>query len=281
MHIPAVICKAINSMVPKPTHPFNLAAGGCSSYSEWQFGRGYLALEHYKRMADERQMLEGKTVLDIGCGAGGKTVYYATFNPRHIYGIDLSEGLIAEASEFAEKKGLQNKVTFKIEDASRLSFEDNFFDSIIMNDAVEHLDDPVAVLNECYRVLKQGGRLYTNFPPYYHPYGAHLSDVIGIPWVHMFFSEKTLIRVYKDLVSGLPDAQMRIDYRIGTAADGKEYFTHINKMTIRRFESIKRTLPFKTSYYYHVPLRGFLSLPSKIPLLREVFVKMVVCIFEK
>lgn len=281
MHIAAEICKAVNSIIPKPIHPFNLAASGNSSYSEWQFERGHLALQHFKRAVSEKEMFENKTVLDIGCGAGGKTLYYSTFNPRHIYGIDIGDNLIREATELAVKKGFQDKVIFQAESADKLSFEADFFDSIIMNDAVEHFDDPEAVFLECHRVLKPGGRIYANFPPYYHPYGAHLSDVIGIPWVHAFFSEKTLIRVYKDLIQELPDARMRTEYRIGVTDEGEEYFCYINKMTIQRFEGIKKRQPFKTAYYEHVPLRNFLRPLSKIPFLKEVFVKMVVFIFEK
>ena len=47
----------------------------------------------------------------------------------------------------------------------------------------------------------RGGKLFVNFPPYNHPTGAHLSDVIGIPSVHVFFSDKTLIAAYKELVA--------------------------------------------------------------------------------
>ena len=60
-----------------------------------------------------------------------------------------------------------------------------------MNDAMEHVDEPEKVLDECYRILKKDGKVYLNFPPYNHPYGAHLSDAIGMPWVHVFFSRKT------------------------------------------------------------------------------------------
>ena len=66
-----------------------------------------------------------------------------------------------------------------------------------MNDAMEHVADPEGVLKEVLRVLNKKGKLYVNFPPYNHPFGAHLSDAIYIPWVHMFFSEKTLIKSYK------------------------------------------------------------------------------------
>ena len=136
------------------------------------------------------------------------------------------------------------------------------------------------VLREMYRLLKPGGRLYVNFPPYNHPYGAHLSDVIGIPWVQVFFSDKTLIEAYKELVADKPDAESRIKFRIGTDADGKEYFSYLNKMTIKRFKKLAENSDFKVMYYHEAPLRGFLK-PLCIGFLREYFVKMTVCVLEK
>ncbi|MBO8171629.1 MAG: class I SAM-dependent methyltransferase [Bacillaceae bacterium] len=281
MSVATWMCKKLNRWFPRPVHPFNLANEGKKTYAEWQFERGEQTLQFYLRFTSKEDMFTGKEVLDIGCGAGGKTLYYATLNPRHVYGIDVVEHYREEATELARKKGLDKVSTFVTGDAANLSFPDDKFDTIIMNDAMEHVDDPIAVLNECHRVLKPGGRLYVNFPPYYHPYGAHLSDVIGIPWVHSFFSEKTLIQVYKDLVSSLPDGEKRIEFRIGRKDSGEEYFSYINKMTIKRFEQIKKSVPLRVRFEHHEPLRPFLSVPARLPLSREYFVKMVVCIFEK
>ncbi|MDP4134222.1 MAG: class I SAM-dependent methyltransferase, partial [Bacillota bacterium] len=103
----------------------------------------------------------------------------------------------------------------------------------------------------------------------------------GIPWVHMFFGEQTLIKGYKELVKPLPDKDMRINFRISTNEKGKEYFSYINKMTIKRFNRIKKSCPLNIIYYKEVPLRGFLSPLTKLPLFKEMFVKMVVTVFEK
>ena len=159
--------------------------------------------------------------------------------------------------------------------------EDNTFHTVIMNDAMEHVDDPFAVLQECYRVLQPGGRLYVNFPPYYHPYGAHLSDAMGFPWIHLFFGDDTLIQTYKELVEDLPDGQDRIHFRISKDEKGKEYFSYINKMTLKRFNHIVTQIKLKPVYYKEVPLRSFLTPLAHIPRLKEGFVKMAVCILEK
>lgn len=275
------LLKSINKLFPLPVHPFNLQNDKVKSYAEWQFEKADQTIKFYLEKVTKEEMFRDKVVLDIGCGAAGKTLSYAQSGVKHIYGVDVVDYYEKEAMELAEKKNMTDIFTFLCEDASRLSFNDNFFDTIIMNDAMEHVDKPLEVLKECYRVLKPGGRLFVNFPPYYHPFGAHLSDVIGIPWVHMFFSEKTLIKGYKELVQKHPDAQKRINFRIGIKDNGDEYFSYINKMTLNRFSKILPQTNYNVFYHREVPLRGFLSPLAKAPLFNEIFVKMAVFILEK
>jgi len=275
------LLKSLNKIFPLPVHPFNLQNDNIKSYAEWQFEKADNTIKFYLDAVSKEDMFKDKVVLDIGCGAAGKTLSYASAGVKHIYGVDVVDYYEDEAMELARKKDMTEIFTFLCEDASKLSFKENFFDTIIMNDAMEHVDKPLDVLYECYRVLKPGGRLFVNFPPYYHPFGAHLSDVIGIPWVHMFFSQKTLIKAYKELVQKHPDAQKRIDFRIGTKENGEEYFSYINKMTLKRFSRILPQTKYKVFYHREVPLRNFLAPLAKTPLLNEMFVKMAVLILEK
>ena len=156
----------------------------------------------------------------------------------------------------AEEKNLSDRAEFLTADATALPFPDDYFDVIIANDVMEHVAQPEAVLREAYRVLKPGGRFFTNFPPYYHPYGAHLSDVIGIPWVHAFFSEPVLIEAYRELVKNLPDAEMRLRLRLGDPETNRTRITYINRMTIKRFRQIVEASPFKIAHWRLVPLRA-------------------------
>ncbi|HAR40228.1 MAG TPA: class I SAM-dependent methyltransferase, partial [Coprothermobacter sp.] len=230
---------------------------------------------------DLDQLFKDKTVLDIGCGAAGKTVFYATCGVKEIYGVDRVEKYKEQAERLANNKGVNGKFHFVIADAATLPFSENTFDTIIMNDFMEHASQPQEVLLECYRVLKPGGMLYVNSPPYYHPYGAHLSDLIGVPWVHVFFDEQTLINVYKDLAKGLPDAEDRIKLRFSVDDTGKHYISYINKMTIKKFQQWINNSPFKCVYYKEVPLRERLSFLAKWSLTKEYFVKMLVAVLNK
>lgn len=281
MILTADLCRKLNRIFPPPVHPFNLNNSGIKTYSEWQFEKGLDTIKFYLNRTTTEEMFKEKTVLDIGCGAGGKTVYYASLGVKKIYGLEILEKYREEACMIAEEKGCGGRFEFICGDAAKLCFEDDHFDTIIMNDAMEHVNNPRLVLDECYRVLRPGGRLYLNFPPYYHPFGAHLTDVMGIPWVHCLFSEKTLINVYKDMVNGLPDEKQRIEFKISLNPQGEEYFSYINRISIRSFNKMLKQTMFNISYYYEEPLRSLVRLPARIPLLKEFVVRMVVCILEK
>ncbi|MDR1532291.1 MAG: class I SAM-dependent methyltransferase [Clostridiales bacterium] len=281
MRTSAKLCKKINGLFPLPRHPFNLQSGGVMTYGEWQYEKGKDTIKFYLCFTDAREMFFGKVVLDIGCGAAGKSLYYASLGAEKIYGVDILESYKAEACALAQKLGLAGKFEFVCADASALPFEDGSADTIIMNDAMEHVANPEKVLREAMRTLRRGGRLYLNFPPYYHPFGAHLSDAIGIPWVQLFFSDAALIEVYRDAVRNLPDGPRRLAFRISRGEDGEEYFSYINKMTIRKFKEILKRTSITPVYYHEAPLRGFLSPLARVAGLKEGLVKMVVCVLEK
>ncbi|AUM64055.1 class I SAM-dependent methyltransferase [Brevibacillus sp. 7WMA2] len=281
MSLSSSLLIALNKMFPLPVHPFNLANDGKMSYTEWQFRKGDQTIQFFLPFHSQEEMFKNKTVLDIGCGGGGKTCYYATFGPEKIIGIDIVPHYAEEGNAFAREKGLDHIASFMTGDASKMLFEDETFDTIIMNDAMEHVDNPEKTLEECFRVLKKGGHLYINFPPYYHPYGAHLSDAIGFPWVHSFFSEQTLIDAYRKLVQDLPDGKDRLGFRISKRPDGSEYFSYINHMTIRRFRNIQKGVHYPAVYQKEIPLRNVVANLAKTSLFREYFVKMVVCVYQK
>ncbi len=271
----------LNTHFKPPVHPFNLQNEGKKSYAMWQYEKGQDTIKFYLDRYTEDEMFRGKTVLDVGCGAGGKTMFYASKGVKEIVGMDIVPYYKEEAEALAKELGFAGVFRFVTGDAAESGFPDDTFDTVVMNDAMEHVDRPEAVLAEIRRILKPGGRLFVNFPPYNHPYGAHLSDLIAIPWVQAFFSEQDMIDAYKELAKTVPDGEKRVNFRISKREDGTEYFSYINRMTLKRFQKIKAGTPLTVEYYREVPLRPFLAPLAKLPGLKEYFVKMAVTVFRK
>lgn len=269
----------MNRFFKKPVHPFNLEDAGIETFAEWEFNQSKRINSYYLPEIDLIKELQGKTLLDIGAGGGGKSTFYALNGAKNVIGIDIEKGFIKQAEEFAASKGAKN-VEFLVVNAEKMPFSSNSIDICVMNDVFEHLAHPEVVLKEVARVLKIGGKVFVNSPPYFHPYGAHLSDLIGIPYVHILFPEPVLINAYKKLASHTKSYEKRVNLRFGIV-NGREQITYINRMTVKRFERIiKNQNDFKMLLYKLIPLKRSLKTLLHTPL-REVFTKMAVFVGEK
>ncbi|HBB34049.1 MAG TPA: SAM-dependent methyltransferase [Cyanobacteria bacterium UBA8803] len=104
-----------------------------------------------------RQMgeLQGKLLLDLGCGAGENSVYFATQGANCI-AADYSPGMVEVALKLAAANGVQ--IEGKTANAMALDFEDNTFDFVYASNLLHHIPDPKITLREMHRVLKPGGK---------------------------------------------------------------------------------------------------------------------------
>jgi ubiquinone/menaquinone biosynthesis C-methylase UbiE len=106
---------------------------------------------------------EGEKILEIGFGTGYALEKLAqdVGESGKVYGIDISQGMLARTRERIRKKGLSGVVDLTCDDAEQLPYPDQFFDGIFMSFTLELFDTPEIpnVLRECRRVLREGGRL--------------------------------------------------------------------------------------------------------------------------
>src|SRR4051794_4767722 len=99
----------------------------------------------------------GLDVLDLGSGPGTITVDFAErVAPGTVVGIDASAEIVATASKLGEERGLTN-VSFRTGNAYALDLPDNSVDMAHAHQVLQHVADPVAVLQEMKRVVKPGG----------------------------------------------------------------------------------------------------------------------------
>lgn len=97
----------------------------------------------------------GKRVLEIGCGNGELSVWFAK-NGANVTGIDISDESIRVAQQRAKDNGLADQIQFMARAGEEPGFPDNTFDIVFIAVALHHLDVEIA-LKEIHRVLKPGG----------------------------------------------------------------------------------------------------------------------------
>ena len=90
-------------------------------------------------------------VLDIGCGIGD----FLAYRPGTV-GVDVN----VYAVEWCIKKGLDARLM----QTDQLPFDENKFESIVLDNVLEHIADPIVLLREIRRVLTNDGRLIVGVP---------------------------------------------------------------------------------------------------------------------
>lgn len=99
--------------------------------------------------------LEGRRVLDLGCGWGEDTVWFAEHGAR-VYAVDISERMLSLAVQLASRRGVEGMVQVLKSAAESLPLGDNSFDVVFGRGTLHHVEMGAA-LKEVYRVLKPGG----------------------------------------------------------------------------------------------------------------------------
>lgn len=110
----------------------------------------------------------GTRMLDAGCGSGRNLTYFLR-GDYDVWGVDKSEGAIAQTRRLASTLGPQSTAetpdrlpwdNFRVESVERMSFADKSFD-VVLSSAVLHFardeEHWHAMINEMWRVLKPGG----------------------------------------------------------------------------------------------------------------------------
>jgi ubiquinone/menaquinone biosynthesis C-methylase UbiE len=102
---------------------------------------------------------EGIHLLDVGCGTGWAIGEVANLvnNNGVFYGVDLSPKMIEKAKEnFSGKENFH----FIKANAESIPLDGDFFDIIICTNSFHHYLHPEQAMNEFYRLLRKGGKVY-------------------------------------------------------------------------------------------------------------------------
>ena len=114
-----------------------------NAYNQWS--ESYDSDENLTRDLDGKitrdllGSLHFDSILEIGCGTGKNTVFYAQIG-EHVQSVDFSQGMIEKARE---KVKVEN-VSFSMMDITQAwKFEDASFDLIVCNLVLEHIAKPL------------------------------------------------------------------------------------------------------------------------------------------
>jgi ubiquinone/menaquinone biosynthesis C-methylase UbiE len=100
-------------------------------------------------------------LLDIG-GGDGQHVPFLKGNFSRYTILDLIDNSKNLNASISEKD--RPKVDFVVGNAERLPFESDSFDRIVLTCLLHHVDSPSKVLEECRRVIKNGGVISVYVP---------------------------------------------------------------------------------------------------------------------
>lgn len=148
-----------------------------------------------------RQYVSSGRIIDLGCGSGSYLRQQA--NGFQLFGIDISTILSAQAEKVFSPTG-GKAIAGPCHDGLK-SFDDHYFDGVIMRSYLEHEYQPRLILGEAFRVLRSGGIVVVKVPNY----ASWNRHIMGKRWCgfrypdHVnYFTPKSLEKMARDIGFG-------------------------------------------------------------------------------
>lgn len=118
--------------------------------------------------------LQGKRVLDLGCGYGWHCAYAVQMGAEQVVGIDLSSRMIEEA----RRRNALSQIEYRVCGIEEYEYPENRWDCVISNLALHYIADLEGVFQRVYRTLKPNGVFLFNIE---HPV---FTAGVGQDWVY-------------------------------------------------------------------------------------------------
>lgn len=113
------------------------------------------------KVVDEN--LNGKRVLEVGCGFGGFCIRMAE-EGADVIALDISSQAIKKARNFVKQLKIRSRIDFAIGDAQYLPFRDQSQEVVVCSETLEHIEDYERAFDELVRTTEKGGHLYVTVP---------------------------------------------------------------------------------------------------------------------
>ncbi|HEX6256412.1 MAG TPA: methyltransferase domain-containing protein [Euzebyales bacterium] len=134
-----------------------------------------------RRLVAIADVRPGDRVLDVACGTGvvARAAGGRVGPTGSITGVDINPDMLAAAS--AAAADVTSDIDWRLADAGALPFDDDTFDVVLCEEAVQFFPDPVAVLREIRRVATRDGTIAFSVlrPLAHNPVYAVFSRLLG------------------------------------------------------------------------------------------------------
>jgi SAM-dependent methyltransferase len=230
--------------------------------------------------------LHDRDVLDLGCNDGAMTIAYAAERARSVIGADTDAEAIAVARRIHSTPAIQ----YVVSGTTGIPIASSSVDTILCFDVFEHVSHPAAMLEECRRVLRPGGRMLIGTWGWYHPFAPHLWATMPVPWAHVLFSERTLLRACRRVFHSAWYVANRHDVDASGRKFADKYTEeaistdYLNKLLIRDFERAFDRSGLKWTVHLE-PFGSRFARPTRpllrVPFAREFFTSYFWAVLEK
>jgi SAM-dependent methyltransferase len=145
------------------------AKGFSDIYGEKHSGWRRLINDHLRKSMmlrfqatlDGCQPIDGRSVLDVGCGPGHYGVALATAGAGSVLGIDFADGMLDLAKENARRAGVSDRCS--CERADFLTFTSpEKFDYVVLMGFMDYMSDPAAVVEKALSLSRH--KAFFSFP---------------------------------------------------------------------------------------------------------------------
>jgi len=257
--LPGSVCQALFHLICVRT-PWESLPEDKEKYFRWRLSQAATFINRF----GGRMQFCGRSVLDFGCGFGSLSFFLAQHGATRVVGIDIDEERLAFArikleSEFRHLLG-------KVEFGLPTDVKEERFDLVVSEDCFEHYDDCIGIMKTIRHLLCEGGQVIIGFSPLWKsPYGGHIGYMTKVPWAHLLFPERIIMRERK---------RYRPDENARAFAEMKG---GLNKMTYSKFIETMQTTGFRIEFLAtnvsQSKMTRFANLIRRLPFCFEYFTK--------
>ncbi|MCX6275351.1 MAG: bifunctional demethylmenaquinone methyltransferase/2-methoxy-6-polyprenyl-1,4-benzoquinol methylase UbiE [Bacteroidetes bacterium] len=200
-----------------------------------------LGVDHYWRWRTISIMKKEnpKLILDVATGTGALALSAVKLNPDKIFGVDISEDMLAIGRAKIKAKKLTEKIELFEGDSENLIFSNDKFDAVMVAFGVRNFENLLKGLQEFHRVLKPGKMAFVL--EFSHPENKIIKSV------YRFYSSR-ILPVLGKKISKNETAYQYLHDSVEAFPSGDDFLNILKQAGFRETKSTSLTFGVVTVY---------------------------------